>query len=443
MNERMTIIDATPVTDVPLRESSRGYVIAGVLIIAGLFGGAGAWATMAEINGAVIAPGRLTVESNRKTVQHLDGGIVSEILIKDGDLVEPGQLLMRIRSTIDQATFDATIGKLDELHARAARLKAEQDGKGRIEPPAELTARQFELEVSRILTGELALFQARRSSRSGTERLLNQRIQGYEQQITGLEGQIDSKGRQVELVMEEHRNLKALYDKGYATLTRVLSLQRQAEQLIGEQDAHRAEIATVRNNIAETELELGQIERDFQETVTTELRSVEAEIFGLQEQRITAEERLKRADILAPHAGVVLDLAVHTVGGVIAPGQPLMDIVPDADALLVEAQVATKDIDKITLGQTSLVRLSAFDQTETPEINGTVAAISADRLVDEVTNEPYFMTRITITDDEMIDQLDLVPGMPAEVFIETGNRTAISYFVKPLTDRLARTFVEG
>ena len=443
MNERMTIIDATPVTDVPLRESSRGYVIAGVLIIAGLFGGAGAWATMAEINGAVIAPGRLTVESNRKTVQHLDGGIVSEILIKDGDLVEPGQLLMRVRSTIDQATFDATIGQLDELHARAARLESERDGKDLIEMPAELKDRQVEPEVSRILTGELALFQARRSSRSGTERLLNQRIQGYEQQITGLEGQIDSKGRQVELVMEEHRNLKALYDKGYATLTRVLSLQRQAEQLIGEQDAHRAEIATVRNNIAETELELGQIERDFQETVTTELRSVEAEIFGLQEQRITAEERLKRADILAPHAGVVLDLAVHTVGGVIAPGQPLMDIVPDADALLVEAQVATKDIDKITLGQASLVRLSAFDQTETPEINGTVAAISADRLVDEVTNEPYFMTRITITDDEMIDQLDLVPGMPAEVFIETGNRTAISYFVKPLTDRLARTFVEG
>ena len=443
MNEHITIIEATPVTDVPVRESSRGYMIAGLLVIAGLFGGAGAWATMAEINGAVIASGRLTVESNRKTVQHLDGGIVSEILVKDGDLVEPGQPLMRVRSTIDQATYDATIGKLDELHARAARLRAERDGRDRIELLPAMDARRFEPEVSRTIAGEQALFQARSSTRAGTERLLNQRIQGYEQQIDGLDGQIASKGRQVTLVIEEHRNLKALYDKGYATLTRVLALQRQTEQLLGEQDAHRAEIATVRNNIAETELELSQIDRDFQEAVTAELRSVEAEIFSLQEKRVTAEERLRRADIIAPHAGVVLDLAVHTVGGVIAPGQPLLDIVPDADALLVEAQVATKDIDKITLGQTSLVRLSAFDQAETPEINGTVAAISADRLVDEVTNEPYYMARIIITDDEMIEQFDLVPGMPAEVFIETGDRTAISYLVKPLTDRLARTFVEG
>ncbi len=443
MNERVTIIDTTPVTDVPLNESGRVYTIAGLLIILALFGGAGAWAAMAELNGAVIAPGRVTVESNRKTVQHLDGGIISDILVKDGDLVTPGEVLMRVSSTIDRATYDATIGKLDELHARRARLVAERDGRTDIDLPTDMRARQSDPEVIRIINGETDLFQARRSSREGTERLLRQRIEGYRQQIAGLEGQIGSKGRQVELVMEEHRNLKILYDKGYATLTRLLALQRQAEQLEGEQDAHRSEIATVGNAIAETELELAQLDRDIQERVTAELRAVEAEIFGLQERRVTAEERLKRADIIAPHAGVVLDLAVHTVGGVIAPGQPLMDIVPDSDTLLVEAQVATSDIDKITLGQTSVVRLSAFDQAETPEIMGRVESISADRLIDEVTNQPYYMARIAITGDAGADRFDLVPGMPAEVFIESGERTAISYFVKPLTDRLARTFVEG
>jgi len=443
MNERVTIIDTTPVTDVPVRESSRGYVIVGLLIIIGLFGGAGAWATMAELNGAIIAPGRVTVESNRKTVQHLDGGIVSEILVKNGDVVAPGQVLMRVSSIIDQATFDATIGKLDELNARAARLKAERDDGDRIVLPPEMDVRRDDPEVVRVVAGEDELFRARRSSRTGTERLLRQRIEGYNQQILGLEDQITSKERQVALVTEEHDNLKALYDKGYATLTRVLALRRQAEQLRGEHAAHHSEIATVRNNIAETELELGQLERDFQERVTTEMRTVEAEIFSLQEQRVTAAERLKRADIVAPQAGVVLDLAVHTVNGVIAPGQPLMDIVPDADALLVEAQVATNDIDKITRGQTSVVRLSAFDQAETPEINGRVESISADRLIDEVTGDPYYMARIAIADDKAADRFELVPGMPAEVFIETGDRTAISYFVKPLTDRLARTFVEG
>ncbi len=445
MVERITMIDATPVTDAPVRESSLGYILLGLSIIVLLLGGLGAWSLMAQLNGAIVASGRLTVESNRKTVQHLDGGIVRKILIKDGDVVAPGQLLVSLDSTIDQATLDATVVKLDELGARAARLIAERDGISSIDFPEEMVARSHKPSVIKVMQGERDLFEARHASRLGTERLLQQRVDGFNQQIAGLEGQIASKGRQVELVLEEHKNLKILYDKGYATLTRLLALKRQAEQLEGERAAHRSEIATVNNNIAEIELELGQINRDFLETVTAELRTVEAEIFGLQERRIAAEERLKRAQIVASHAGVVLDLAVHTVGGVITPGQPILDIVPDTDELLVEAQIATSDIDKITLGQTSVVRLSAFSQDETPEIEGTVRSVSADRLIDDITGEPYYMARIDIAGQKLSSggNLELVPGMPAEVFIETGDRTAISYFVKPLTDRLAKTFIES
>ena len=444
MAERITMIDATSVTDVPVRESSLGYIVLGLSIIVVLLGGLGAWALTAQLNGAIVASGRLTVESNRKTVQHLDGGIVRKILVKDGDVVAPGQLLVSLDSTIDQATFDATVVKLDELGARAARLIAERDGMPSIDFPEEMVARAHEPSVVKVMQGERDLFEARRSSAAGTERLLQQRVDGFDQQIVGLEGQIASKGRQVELVMEEHKNLKVLYDKGYATLTRLLALQRQAEQLLGERAAHGSDIATVKNSIAETELELGQIKRDFQEIVTAELRTVEAEIFGLQERRIAAEERLKRAGIVASHAGVVLDLAVHTVGGVITPGQPILDIVPDTDELLVEAQIATSDIDKVSLGQASVVRLSAFSQDETPEIEGTVRSVSADRLIDEVTGQPYYVARIDIAGQQLSSGgIELVPGMPAEVFIETGDRTAISYFVKPLTDRLAKTFIES
>jgi len=360
MAERVTMIDASPVTDVPVRESSLGYILLGLSIIVVLLGGLGAWSLMAQLNGAIVASGRLTVESNRKTVQHLDGGIVKKILVKDGDAVTPGQLLVSLDSTIDQATLDATVGKLDELGARAARLIAERDGKSSVDFPEEMIDRAHQSSVVKVMQGERDLFEARRSSRAGTEGLLRQRINGFHQQIKGLEGQITSKKRQVELVLEEHKNLKILYDKGYATLTRLLALERQAEQLEGEGAAHRSDIATVNNSIAETELELGQTARDFLEIVTNELRAVEAEIFGLQERRVAAEERLRRADIIASHAGVVLDLAIHTVGGVITPGQPILDIVPDTDELLVEAQIATNDIDKVSLGQTSVVRLSAF-----------------------------------------------------------------------------------
>lgn len=443
--EPMTMIEPPPAADLPMRDRDRGYIMLGLVIVALLLGGLGSWSVMAKLNGAIIATGRLTVESNRKTVQHLDGGIVSQILVEDGDAVTPGQLLLQLDSTIDQATVDATIGKLDELHARAARLIAERDGSPTLEFPDEMQSRAHEPAVVEVMRGEQDLIAARRSSRAGTERLLHQRIDGYRQQIAGLEGQFISKGRQADLVIQEYDNLKTLYDKGFASLTRMLELERRTEALKGEQAAHRSEIATVQNSIAETELELAQIERDFQEQVANELRLVETEIFGLREQRITAEERLNRADIIASHEGVVLNLAVHTEGGVITPGQPILDIVPNGDELLVEARIATNDIDKVSPGQTSVVRLSAFDQNETPEIEGTVTSVSADRLIDEVSGDPYFVARIDIADHQpdADGTIELVPGMPAEVFIQSGDRTAISYFIKPLSDRLARTFIEG
>lgn len=427
------------------RDSLGLHVWGGLLVLLFLVGGFAFWSVSARLDGAVVVPGTFTVESNRLTIQHLEGGIVSEILVGEGDSVEAGQALLRLDSTLDRASLGVVESQLFALKGRQARLLAESRGDKDIVFPPDLAARQNVPAVLAILTGEQHLFAARRVSRAGAAGLNRQRIRRFEEEIGGLQSQRASSRKEIAFIDEELIGLRRLYERGYATLPRLLALERQAERIRGEVARHDAGIARARNGIEELKLELLQSEQDFREAATTELRQIEPQIAELKERQVAAAQRLQRIEVVAPRDGVVVGLQVNTIGGVIAPGEAILDLLPSGEDLVVEARVPTQDVDRIARGQASRVRLSAFDQATTPELPGEVIAVSADSLTDEVSGDRYYTARIRLGDKAAWSaaEIDLVPGMPAEIFIQTGSRTALSYFVKPLTDRLSRAFTES
>ena len=424
--------------------NTRPYILLGMAIVLLLFGGLGAWAAIAELSGAVIANGVIAVSSKRQTVQHLEGGIIAELLVRDHEIVEAGQLLIRLDDTRAGVTLGIINGRLDLLSAQAARLMAERNGQPLVDFPAFLTDRAEDPTVVAIMDGQIELFEARRLALEGETEILTQRISQLGDQVRGLEAQQSAKDRQIALITEELAGLDRLFRQGLVPRTRILELQRAAERLRGEVGEHVAEIARTGTQIGETRLQIIQLQRAFGEQAVEELRDVQAQIFDLEQQQAAALDEMRRLDIRAPKAGAVVGLSVHTIGGVVAPGQPLMDIVPEEDELVVEAQVAPEDIDKIAGGLDAFVRLSAFDMRTTPELGGTVFSASADRLMDETTGMPYYLIGVRIPESELerLEGLSLVPGMPAEVFIKTGERTAMSYLVKPLTDSLEHVFRE-
>ena len=424
--------------------NAKPYILFGLAIVLSMFGGLGAWAAMAELSGAVIGSGVIAVSNKRQTVQHLEGGIVADLLVRDNQVVEAGQLLVRLDDTRARANLRIIEGRLDLLYAQAARLRAEREGAPAMGIPIALIERMSDATVSDIVEGQIELFKTRRSALNGETEILTQRTTQLNEQTQGIEAQQAAKVRQIELITEELEGLQQLFRQGYAPRTRILELEREAERLRGEAGEHIAEIARINTQIGETELQIIQLQRAREEQATEQLRETQAQVFDLEQRRVAAMDEMRRLEIHAPKAGSVVGLSVHTVGGVISPGQPVMDIVPQEDELIVEAQIAPQDIDKIAGGSVAVVRLSAFDLRTTPELNGTVLSMSADRLIDETTGMPYYLVRVRIPEIELarLDGLSLLPGMPAEVFINTGQRSALSYLVKPLTDSLAHVFRE-
>lgn len=433
--------DALPEID----SDGRPFIVAGLVIVALVFGALGTWAAVAPLSGAIVAPGVVTVDTNRKTVQHLEGGIVAELRIREGDAVRQGDLLIRLDDTRVKAQLGMIDGRLDELRAREARLVAERDGTERIVMPAAFAARAKDLQLAAILRGQSEIFVARRNALDGEVSLLAQRTEQLRQEIGGIEAQQQAKTRQVRLIAGELKDLRGLLEKELVPRSRVLSLEREAERLNGERGQHVAEIARARASIGEAELRILQLRKDFRERVITELRELETELFDLSERRIVAQDELRRVDIRAPLSGRVVGLAVHTIGAVIGPGQNLMDIVPEEDRLVVEARVAPEEVDKVGAGQEAVVRLSAFDLRTTPEFKGTVTTVSADRLSDPATNLPYYAVRIQIPGEALaaLGDLQLRAGMPAECFIQTGARTALNYLMKPFYDAVLRVVRDG
>jgi membrane fusion protein, type I secretion system len=428
----------------PTRRSIRRNVLAGLTVFAMLVGGVGGWASTTKLSGALIASGQIVVDSNVKKVQHPTGGVIGELRVRDGDRVRVGDVVARLDPTVTQANLAIITKGLDELWARKARLSAERDGANAIAFPAELTKRAKQPDVAQIIDSERKLFELRRTSRLGAKAQLKQQSGQLQEEIIGLTGQQAAKRKEVELINRELEGVRELYKKNLVQLTRLTQLEREAARLEGEQAQLVAAVAQAKGKIAEIELKIIAIDQDLSSEVAKEMREIDAKIGEFVERRITAEDQLQRIDIRAPQDGTVFQLTVHTVGGVISPGEAMMLIVPDSDSLTVEARVNPKDIEQVQLHQHAVLRFPAFNAATTPEINGEVSRISADISSDQRTGENYYVIRISIHPEELalLGSGKLVPGMPVEAFIQTGERTVISYLFKPLRDQLMRTFRE-
>ena len=428
------------------QQQIRQLTLAGIAITVLLIGGFGGWAATSQLAGAVIAPGTIVVESNVKKVQHPTGGIVGEILVKEGGVVEAGQVVMRLDDTMTRSTLGIVRSQLDEATAREARLLAERDGAERIEFPASVTARREEKTVAAGIAGEERLFESRKRAREGQRSQLRERIAQSGEEIGGLVAQQESKERQIKFLTEELVGVTDLYKKNLVVISRLMTLERDKARIEGERGQYVAEIARARGKISETELQVIQLEQDFRTEVLKELREIQGKIAELKERLTAAEDQLKRVEIRAPQAGIVYQLSVHTVGGVIANGETVMQIVPRADSLVVEAKVAPQDIDQVSLGASGIVRIMAGNQRTTPDILGVVTQVSADLTRESPAQggQTYYIVRLSLADDELrrLGDLRLVPGMPAEAFIQTYARTPLEYLLKPLQEQIARTFRE-
>ena len=425
--------------------SMRRHFFVGMAACAALIVGGGGWATMTDLAGAVIANGTVVVETNLKKVQHPTGGIVGALSVKDGAVVRAGDVVIRLDETLTRANLAVVVKTLDELDGRRARLEAERDAGTAIVFPQDLAARAVrEADVEKIIVGERRLFDARRTALAGQKAQLAQRIDQYAREIEGLEAQQRSNLEQIGLIRSELKGVAALYAKNLVPITRLTTLQREASRLDGERGQIIASIAQTRGKIAETELQVIQLDQQARTEALKELREIEGKQSELIERKVAAEDQLKRVDIRSPQDGVVHQLAVHTVGGVIGPGEVLMLIVPEADTLTIEAHVAPQDIDQVVVGQPATVRLSAFNQRTTPELFGEVVRIAADLTQDQRTGTTYYTARVRLPESETarLKGLKLLPGMPAEIYIRTADRTALSYLVKPLTDQFTRAFKE-
>ena len=423
-----------------LRRQTAAIVIAAVLLVAGL----GGWAMTTEFSGAVIAAGQLVVDSNVKKVQHPTGGVVGSLNVREGQEVKAGDIVISLDDTQIRANRDIVVKALNELAARQAREEAERDGLDKVTFPAELIARKSDPDVAMAVTGEQRQFEIRRTSREGQKAQLRERIVQLRQEIGGYEAQITSKDKQIEWVGKELVGVYELWEKNLIPYTRVTSLEREKERLVGERGQLTASIAQSKGKIAEIELQILQVDQDMRTEVGKDLAEIRARTAEMVERKVAAEDQLKRVDLRAPIDGVVLQLTVHTVGGVITAGEAIMLIVPQTDTLQVEAKVPPQEIDQIRIGQPAVLRFVAFSQRSTPELNGTVVRISADVSEDTKTGARFYTIRLGVSPEEVarLGAVRLVPGMPVETLIQTSPRTVMSYLVKPLHDQLMRMFRE-
>jgi HlyD family secretion protein len=426
------------------RQSIRLHLIIGLAVVVVLAGGLGGWASTAEISGALIAPGQIVVESNVKKVQHPTGGVVGELLARDGDIVKSGDILVRLDDTVTKASLAIVTKNLDAQWARAARLEAEQRGLDKLIFPPQLTSRISEPDVKSLILSETKLFEVRVNGRTGQKAQLRERITQLNEEIAGLAAQEKAKDQEIALVEKELAGVRDLYDKHLVQISRLTTLERDAARLNGERAQYIASRAQAKGKITETELQIIQVDKDMVSEVSKDLRETNDKIGEFVERKVTAEDQLRRIDIRAPQDGMVLQSTVHTVGGVITAGDAVMMIVPQADDLQVEAKVNPQDIDKLQIGQKTLLRLSAFNQRTTPELNGVVSRVSPDVTTDQRTGQSYYTIRVTMPPQEVarLGDAKLIPGMPVEAFVQTGDRTLISYLMKPLNDQLMRAFRE-
>lgn len=422
----------------------RRPALLGLLGLAVLAGGGVAWASVAEISGAVIASGAVVVEGKPQSVQHLDGGVVSALFVTDGDHVEKDQVLIELDDTMIAANLSIYEGRLREAIVRKARLIAELNGEDSFEAPVELAQSLGLGDLASAVEQQSALLQARRLTLESELEQLDERIAQYGNQMIGVNGLIDEKDVQTGIYDDEIAAIGSLVQRGYASRTRLMALQRAQADLRGQVAEHRAEVARLENSISETRIAKLQAQREFRERVVSEIEENDTEVDELRQQMEATREQLGRVAIRAPVSGMVHELSLFTIGGVVQPGETVMQIISQSREHEIELNVETTAIDQIFLGQQTAIRFPAFHQRTTPELHGEVASISPSSVIDEATGLAFYRIAVEISDEELARLGDkaLIPGMPVEAFIATEQRTVISYLVKPLIDQLHHTFRE-
>ncbi len=419
-----------------------GWLVGGSLIAVSMFGGIAAWAMTTRIDGAVIAQGTIVVESNRKSVQRFEGGVVAEILVRDGTYVEQGDPLIRLDVTQVQSELAAVLDRLEGLRLRRARLEAELRGDRDLSFPEASFSRLNEPKIAGIAQNERGLFTSRRAAQSANADLLRRRIGSLQARLSGQAQQKMASEQEYALLDEQLANLQTLLDRKLIQAARILEIRRDMSQLRSAISTNEAEVDSLGAQIREVEAELRQAAAALQSQAAEELSTTQADIHALEEQAVVLKDRMARTMIVAPQSGKVLNLVVNIRGAVIAPGAAIMEIVPVDDRLILSARVPAVDIERVHAGQTTRIRLTAFNQNSTPEMTGIVDSISADVLLDEESGLAFYTARVFL-DNDLPGQTagaKLVPGMPAEVLIATGERLASSYLLRPLEDAFSRTF---
>jgi HlyD family secretion protein len=397
------------------------------------------------VSGAVVISGSMTVGSNAKKIQHPVGGVIAQVLVKDGDRVQSGMPLVRLHEVLAKTTLTTITRQADESAARIARLRAERDGSETPQWPTQLAARAAEADVAQLLGSEVAQFEARARLRKRQADVLKEHVVQLREQIVGLTAQLVSREAQAGHVAAELAGLEKLYAQALVPLPRISGVRREAARLEGERHQLRSSIAETRSKVSEAEMQIVAQDETQRAEVAKEISEHQSKQSEIGDRQVAARDQYKRHEVLAPVTGVVTQLAVHTVGGVVGPGDVMMLVVPENEDLIFEARLATKDIDQATVGQPATLRFPALNRASTPELRGAVSYVSADASRDPQTGGTYYTVRVAITEQELArldTSMHLQPGMPVEAFLETGSRSIASYLLKPFTDQLQRVFRE-
>jgi HlyD family secretion protein len=410
--------------------------LAGYVVITATFVVLGGWSALAKLDSAITAQGVVSAETNRKTVQHLEGGIVREILVREGQHVESGQVLFRLDTTQPNAGYELQRNQLDSAVAQESRLIAERDGKENISFPAELLDRKDDLNVARAISDQLAQFRERSESLKGQTRILEAKVEQYNSEIEGLRQERKGTNGQLGFVDEELVDVHYLFSKQLTQKSRLMSLEREKSRLEGVIGRSQADEAKAQNGIGEARLQIGQLRQKQQEDIAGSMLETRQKINDLREKTRVAKDVLSRLDIVSPSAGVVQNVRIFTLGGVVKGGEALLDVVPEHDALIVQAHVQTQDTENLRIGMLAEIRFSSFHTRILPIITGRVESISRDRLTDEQTKQPYFLAQVVADDIPGFVKERLSAGMPADIIFPTGERTVLDYLVRPLKDRL-------
>lgn len=421
-----------------------GLSLMGLVLIAAFFVGFGAWAAIAPLASAAIAVGAVSVESSRKSVQHLEGGIVAEIHVRDGSIVAKGAPLVRLDDTRSRANLDILESRLWNAMALAARLAAERDQEDELQLGDELNEHLDEPQVERIVDSQREIFASRQRLLKNRISILEQRIQRLKEQVAGLVSQRRSANEQIRYIAEEIASVRKMVERGHEPRPRLLALMRQRAEIEGNKGEYSALIAKAREELAEIELQIVNLQNDRFNEVLESHDQAWRTLSDLRERVLAARDVVERTVIRAPRGGVVVGLDIHTVGGVVRGGVPLMEIVPVDDNLIVEARLDPNDIDVVRVGQRAEVTLSAYNQRKVEPLDGEVAHISADRYLDERTQIAYYLAKVRLDDEEVarLEEVELHPGMAASVMILTGEATFLDYLLSPIIDSVRKAFRE-